>query len=162
MARDLTDEAHRAAQVDDVPWIESLIAEGCDIHAADEDGTTALHHAAHYGNIRVLKFIALAKTSLAEFSDNSDPSRGGRYHAMANSAATLLNAADHNGVTPAHIAASFGSPMHVKVLEFIWDMGSDMSTSDESGRTPADYADMYDNTTALDLLTRHGFGTNPT
>ena len=57
-AEEVSDEVLLAAAVEgDLAMVESLLARGADIEAVDDNGYTALHHAAKWGHALIAKVI---------------------------------------------------------------------------------------------------------
>lgn len=94
---------------------------GADIHAADKNGVTALHHAVRFRNV-------VAVRTLIEQGAN------------------VNQACRKSGSTPLHRAVtSTGAPgtagKHAEVLDIIrllMEAGADPSITNKAGRTPAD------------------------
>lgn len=102
--------------------ILAVLKGGADIHAADKNGVTALHHAVRFRNV-------VAVRTLIEQGAN------------------VNQACRKSGSTPLHRAVtSTGAPgtagKHAEVLDIIrllMEAGADPSLTNKAGRTPADY-----------------------
>ena len=64
-----------------------------------------------------------------------------------------VNAKDEEGLTPLHLAASWG---HKEVAELLIANGADVNAKDNQGRTPLDVAIELKQTEITDLLRKHG------
>lgn len=103
--------------------ILAVLKAGADIHAADKNGVTALHHAVRFRNV-------VAVRTLIEHGAN------------------VNQACRKSGSTPLHRAVtSTGAPgtagKHAEVLDIIrllMEAGADPTVTNKAGRTPADYA----------------------
>ena len=103
--------------------ILAVLKAGADIHAADKNGVTALHHAVRFRNV-------VAVRTLIEQGAN------------------VNQACRKSGSTPLHRAVtSTGAPgtagKHAEVLDIIrllMAAGADPSITNKAGWTPADYA----------------------
>lgn len=103
--------------------ILAVLKVGADIHAADKNGVTALHHAVRFRNV-------VAVRTLIEHGAN------------------VNQACRKSGSTPLHRAVtSTGAPgtagKHAEVLDIIrllMEAGADPTVTNKAGRTPADYA----------------------
>lgn len=103
--------------------ILAVLKAGADIHAADKNGVTALHHAVRFRNV-------VAVRTLIEHGAN------------------VNQACRKSGSTPLHRAVtSTGAPgtagKHAEVLDIIrllMEAGADPSITNKAGWTPIDYA----------------------
>lgn len=101
----------------------ALLKAGADIHAADKNGVTAIHHAVRFRN-------PIAVKTLIEYGAN------------------VNQACRRSGSTPLHRAAtSTGAPGTAgkrsearQIVALLLAAGADASITNKRGRTPADYA----------------------
>ena len=99
------------------------MARTADIHAADKNGVTALHHAVRFRSPEAVKTLI---------------ERG----------ANVNQACRRNGSTPLHRAATqTGAPgtagrqsAAIEIIRLLLAAGADSSITNKSGKTPADYA----------------------
>ena len=100
-----------------------LLKAGADIHAADKNGVTALHHAVRFRSPAAVK-------TLIEYGANVD------------------QACRRNGSTPLHRAVTqTGAPgtagrqkAAIEIIRLLLAAGADPSITNKSGRKAADYA----------------------
>jgi len=100
-----------------------LLKAGADIHAADKNGVTALHHAVRFRSPAAVRVL---------IEHGADVNRACR----------------RNGSTPLHRAATqTGAPgtagrgrAAIEIVRLLLDAGADPSMANKSGKRPVDYA----------------------
>lgn len=110
-----------------------LLQAGADVHAAESNGTTALHWAVHHGN------IALVKQLLEAGAD--------------------VDVANNYGATPMSEAAVLGDYAMIKLL---LEAGADPDTKNPDGQTPLMVVARSSNVATAELLLEHGADVNAT
>jgi len=99
-----------------------LLKAGADIHAADKNGVTALHHAVRFRN-------PIAVKTLIEHGANVN-------QACRRTGSTPL----HRAVTTTGAPSTAGKrPEALQIIRLLLAAGADPSITNKSGRTPADY-----------------------
>ncbi|MBR9983861.1 MAG: ankyrin repeat domain-containing protein [Wolbachia endosymbiont of Homalodisca vitripennis] len=106
---------------------QSILEDGEDIYAQDENGYTPLHHAAANGDVKNAKSLI----------DNGED----------------INAQDENGDTPLHYAAAENYKESAKLLI---EHGANVNAQDKAGHTPLYYAVANDNEELAKLLIKYG------
>ncbi|MDE3023407.1 MAG: ankyrin repeat domain-containing protein [Pseudomonadota bacterium] len=110
---------------------ELLIANGANVNAKADDGTSPLHLAATNDNVSVARVL---------IEHGAD-----------------VNAKDKKGVTPLDDAIMFGKK---DMLELIVSSGADIMSKDKTGETPLHYAAYVGNKQAIELLIAKGAEVN--
>jgi ankyrin repeat protein len=123
----LGEELLETAEEGDVQEVRSLIEEGADVNARDEDDFTPLHVAAEYGHTDVAAL-------LIEWGAD-------------------VNAQDDMGWTPLHKAAIWSRTEAAAVL---LERGADVNVRDDEGCTPLRVSTIVGYTEVAELLRRHG------
>jgi tankyrase len=101
----------------------ALLLSGADVHAADKNGVTALHHAVRFRSPAAVK-------TLIEYG--ADVNR-----ACRRSGSTPL----HRAVTCSGAPSTAGMQTEAReIIELLLAAGADASLRNKSGKTPADYA----------------------
>jgi ankyrin repeat protein len=95
--------------------LQALLDHGANIDAEDEDGLTALHHAARESLDTAVIAILLAHGA-------------------------QINARDRRGRTPLHLAARHNSRLKLDVTQLLLDHGAEINARDSQGLTPLDRA----------------------
>ena len=113
----------------------SLLNQGADVHAKDDDGATPLHAAA-------LKNASVA----AEVLLNQGADQGADVHAKNN-----------NGATPLHLAARENASVAAEVL---LNQGADVHAKNNNGATPLHYAASENASVAAEVLLNQGADAN--
>jgi ankyrin repeat protein len=93
--------------------VNTLLTHGADVSMPNQFGETSLHGAARGGHVPVMQALLNAR--------NADP-----------------NVADHNGVTPLHLAARKD---HIVALDLLTACGGDLQRADHNGETPQSILD---------------------
>ncbi|WP_341808148.1 ankyrin repeat domain-containing protein [Wolbachia endosymbiont (group E) of Neria commutata] len=124
--------------------IANLIQTVEDINIKNEDGKSALHLAAEYGIVQLVKQLLqregqeITKDVILEELRNSAQNITGNDKTKATRQKkkflekTDINCQDHNGKTPLHYAVENG---HKEVIELLHNAGA-RTLSDKNGRTP--------------------------
>jgi len=107
----------------DATAVMSLLKQRADVNAADVDGTTALHWAAHWNDLATVKALLTAGAK--------------------------ANVASRYGVTPLHEAASIGS---APIVNALLRAGASVDASYGEGETPLMLAARSGNLEAVKLL----------
>ena len=110
-----------------------MIIRGCEPNTADGEGLNALHYAAEFNCVPVIKEIAQITA----------PFKG----------LLLLNARCKYGWTPLYCAAHHGN---IDCLELLLKLGADPTVSNHVGKTPLHAAAAQGRTVIVDLLTAAG------
>jgi hypothetical protein len=115
---------HSAATDGDADKLKELLdAEGADADEADEEGRTALHFAAGYGELECAKLL-LGKGASVDLCDG-------------------------NKNTALHYAAGYGQAESVKLL---LEHGADKGAKNEDGKTPLEVAQLNEHAEVVALL----------
>jgi ankyrin repeat protein len=117
----------------DATAVMSLLKQRADVNAADVDGTTALHWAAHWNDLATVKALLTAGAK--------------------------ANVASRYGVTPLHEAASIGS---APIVNALLRAGASVDASYGEGETPLMLAARSGNLEAVKLLVEAGANVNAT
>ena len=118
-----------AVKAGDAEAVRSLLADGVAAGAAEADGTTALHWAAHHDHLAIAQLLL--------------------------DAGSAVDATNRYGVTPLALASLNGStPMITRLLE----AGADPNRANPEGETPLMTAARTGNGEAIDALLAHGAG----
>jgi ankyrin repeat protein len=104
---------HDAALLGDEEKVRALLAGGCGANDRDRYGFCALHKAAQFGRLGVIKVLAEAGANVNEV------------------------ATTRAGARPLHYAAGYGQPDAVSLL---LELGADPSGTDGAGKPPIDWA----------------------
>ncbi|OQS01105.1 palmitoyltransferase [Achlya hypogyna] len=122
----------RAAHAGQVAAAKALVSFGCNILAADANGNTPAHHAAHQGHLWTLHYLLEAQPSEA------DQVLGGQCLMQRD----ILHWAIDGGHTP--------------VILYILNRGHDPNVPDYEGRTALHHAILDGNKALIQLLLAHG------
>ncbi|GFH16432.1 ANK_REP_REGION domain-containing protein [Haematococcus lacustris] len=107
----------------DVDLLKKLLSEGAAVDDGDEEGRTALHFAAGYGEHACVTVLLEHKAS--------------------------LNAVDNNKNTPLHYAAGYGQAESCKML---LDSGADKSALNADGKTALEVAQLNEQEDVVAVL----------
>ena len=103
--------------------LTALLKAGADIHATDNNGVSALHHAVRFRSL-------IAVRTLIEHGANVN-------QVCRKSGSTPL----HRAVTTSGAPSTAGKHQEaVEIIRLLMAAGADPSIANKSGRTPADYA----------------------
>lgn len=116
-----------AVKAGDAGAVEALIETGADVGAAEPDGTTALHWAAHQDDLRLAARLL--------------------------EAGAAADATTRYGVAPLALAATNGS---AGMLEMLLDAGADADRASGEGETPLMTAARTGVVPAVEVLLKHG------
>jgi hypothetical protein len=148
--------------------VQCLVNElGTDVDKADEEGCTALHHAAHTaGNIAVIRLLVKVLGAAVDKADQ----KGGTalHHATASKHVALVrllvneliadvNKADLDGRTALWIATCDGNLAIVKCL--VNELGADIDKADRRGGTPLMAASAMKHADVVKWLVKAGANT---
>ena len=155
-----------AAMRGDVDAVRTLLEEGADVNASQGDGMTALHWAAHHGNVEITELLTYAgalvepRTRLGKYTPLHLASREG-HAGVVN--ALLAGGADPDAVTSTgsvtalHLAADAGS---VETIEALAGHGAELDAAERVwGHTPLMFAAAADRPYAITALL--GLGAAP-
>ncbi len=163
IARGAAPDLFEAAALGDVPHLRALLAEVPDRLAEHSfDGWTALHLAAHFGQLEAMETLLAAGAEARARSTNdlgNTPLHAALAGGQRTAAEVLLragadaNAADAEGHAPLHLAAKDGDALAVRLL---LDHGANPRLRNREGETPLDFAAKPGKEAAADLLRRAG------
>jgi len=154
-------DAAGAAQSRDLNTLRTLIRQGAAVNAAQPDGTTALHWAAHWNELEAVKLLLTAGANVrARNRYGATPLSEAAITGNAALVETLLNAgADANtlttgdGETVLMTAARAGNTEAVRML---LDRGADVNAREEyKGQTALMWAAAERHTDIVKLLMQH-------
>jgi len=157
---DLVDAARRG----EVEVVQTLLAKGADVNAAEGDGLTALHAAAEQGHVEVAELLISAgaeleaSTRIGQYTALHLAARRGHgsvVQVLVGAGADVYATTSNSGVTALHLAAAAvgGEEAVVALL----DHGADSDAREASaGQTPLMFAAAYDRVAAVGELLRGG------
>jgi len=151
-----------AAMRGDREAVRSLLARHVDVNGAQGDGSTALHWAAHEGDVEMAKMLLKAganvnaATSVGAITPLYLASKDGNapiIEALLNAGASA-NETNANGTTVLMMAAASGDPAAVKAL---LDHGASVNAVEKAnGQTALMFAAALGRADAIKLLIEHG------
>ncbi|WP_265034942.1 MULTISPECIES: ankyrin repeat domain-containing protein [unclassified Wolbachia] len=106
---------------------QSILEDGENIYAQDENGLTLLHRAAANNNEESVKCLV---------------ERGAK-----------VDVQDKDGLTPLHYATAYG---YVEITEYLVESGANVNAQDKDGHTPLYFAVANDNKELAKLLIKYG------
>lgn len=152
----------RAAYGGHLEIVRLLAAAGADVNAQDEDGNTALHHAARWEHEEMARFLFTdcnARVDI-ENDDEETPFELAVYVENIELVRLLLknrkinvNKAGFCGITPLHRAVESDDIVLVKLL---LDYGANVKVKDDFGETPLSMAKENENKEIIQLLQAAG------
>ncbi len=158
-----------AAQKGDTAAVRALLKQGADVNLAQGDGMTALHWAAHNGDLATMNVVlgAGAKTTAVTRLGDYTPLHLASSRGQGEAVARLLAAGAYpraatagTGVQPIHLAAQAGSAAAVRAL---LERGADVNAVDTThGRTPLVFAVANNRVEAIKALLDGGADINRT
>lgn len=146
---------HAAAAMDNVTFVDMLIAASADIHARDMRGNTPLHWVAKGGCHQSLVLLANRSTVDARNQEGNDPLLLAASVGAVDCVELLLragaqpNAKNPAGLTPLHVAAFGSKPPCVEALI---RHGASVNVTDDLRRTPLHFALQSASTQSVALL----------
>ena len=149
-----------AAKSGDWAHVRQLVADGADVHAAQGDGTTAIHWAAYWQAADVVDFLVGAGADVNAVNDlGVTPLWAACEHGSLAVVTRLLEAgADPDlallsGETPLMTAARSG---HAVVVDRLLDAGADAEARGSRGQTALMWAAAQAHPAVVDVLLREG------
>jgi ankyrin repeat protein len=165
IARGAAPDLFEAAALGDIPRLRTLLGRAPESLASHSfDGWTALHLAAHYGQLEAMETLLAAGAGARARSANdlrNTPLHAALAGGQRAAAEVLLragadaNAADAEGHAPLHLAAEDGNALAIRLL---LDHGADPRARNRKGETPLDFAERPGKEAAADLLRQAGAG----
>lgn len=151
---------HEAAIAGATARLESLLAAGADVNAADHNDCTPLHYAAIYDHEDVATILVAhgADVNAKGHWNDDTPLHDAAEHGHAGVAKVLIahggnvDARNEGGWTPLHTAARGG---HVDIIELLLDHGAQVDLSGSWGETPLLVAVDEDQLAAATVLVAH-------
>ncbi len=139
---------------------QSILEDGEDIDAQDENGRTLLHHAAGSNRIEVVKYLVESGANVKAIDkDGRTPLHFAAAFSNLETVKYLVEnranvkAIDKDGRTPLHFAAAYG---HVKIAKYLIDNRASVNARDKAKYTPLYYAVANDKEKSAKLLIKHG------
>ncbi len=150
---------HEAAAAGDIERVKKLVAEGADVNAKDEKGSTPLHFAASEGHEEIVRFLLAHDADVnasgygggtpllaAIFRDNVDMVR------LLIDKGANCNVYDQRGNTPLVYAITAMGEKDKEIVELLIDGGADINLEDkEGGRTPLYWAAFHGTKRVLEV-----------
>jgi len=151
----------QAAKAGDVAQVRQLLASGVSPNTRNENGWTALHVAALYGQVAVAEAL-IGHGAAVDAADNeacatplADAAQAGHL-AVVNlllKRGANVNATCEFDLTPLHLAAREG---HTEVVKALLSHRARVNARDGDGQTPLDLALQAGRTKVARLLRQHG------
>jgi ankyrin repeat protein len=152
-----------AAMRRDRAQVRVLLAQGADVNAAQGDGMSALHWAAHHGDVELADLLIRAGARLEAVTRNGAytplhlASKGGHAPAvrrLLQAGSSVTAATTTGGVTALHFAAGAGNADAVRAL---LDRGAAIDARETAwGQTPLIFAAAYNRVAAMKVLLARG------
>ncbi len=152
-----------AAQRGDVDAVRALLRDGADVNAAQGDGMTALHWAAHGGDAELATVLVTAgahpdaTTRIGSYTPLHLATRAGSgavVKIVLDAGADAMAVTTAGGATPLHFAAAAGATAPIATL---LGHGAEVDAREAMrGQTPLMFAAAYDRVDALKLLLASG------
>ena len=152
---------HLAASAGDVEEVKNLLAQGADVSEADDNGWTALHHAAHTNQKAVAELLIASGVELHARTNRGESA----LHLAAHNAGVAdliklllargaeVDSEDDMGVTPLHQAAGSGDQT---MLQPLLARGAGVNATSDNGETPLHRAAQSGHPQAVELLLARG------
>jgi len=158
-----------AARHGDGDSVRALLKEGADVNASAGDGMSALHWAAHRGQLELAEMLVLAGgnvravTRIGHYTPLHVASKEGKAEIVGlllESGADATVTTSVSGVTPLHLAAASGSAAAVNALI---EHGADVNATEAAwGQTPLIFAASNNRVATIKALLQHGADPNVT
>ncbi|WP_264736308.1 ankyrin repeat domain-containing protein [Wolbachia endosymbiont (group A) of Rhinocyllus conicus] len=139
---------------------QSILEDGEDIYAQDENGMTPLHHAAANGDIKTAKYLIDNGADVnAQDKDSVNPLHCAVENNNKELAKLLIkhgadvDARNRNEHTPLHYAATHG---YVEIAKYLIDKRANVNAQDQDEHIPLYFAVKNDNKELAKLLIKHG------
>ena len=149
---------HLAVKESDLQTVRMLLSQGADMHIPDDQGFFPIHIAVENRNVDMIKLLMEYGESLSSDSDGIQPihvaiqSKNEGYSEfikfLLNNGADI-NAKNHSGETPLHMAVKTGS---MERIDFLLDNGADIRAKDNRKNTPLHHLMNSDNEDKLWIL----------
>jgi ankyrin repeat protein len=141
--------------------VVKLLLEVCAVNEIDEEGYTALHHAAEKGHLEVAKMLSNARGARVERLSNLNRTLLCLAAISGHEQIVLLlidkrakyKAKDNNGLAPLLLAAING---HKAVVKLLLEKGADLESKTNSGQTPLSLAAENGHEAVVKLLLEKG------